>query len=260
MPRCRPTARTGHPAFVPGDGVVQVAAGGGPSASGRAAPGAPRGDQVPELAAGLVAGFGVPVVAAATGDQAQPDSQGPQVVLRPGLRRRPLARPAATVAASPEVGGHWWRGLRRQADEQALLAGRRPVPVPVHRPAGALGLRAILPASRERFCGHEPPSVQENQVDLLHHHGIEPAVFFPLLFAIFFVNLDANQAVVPREPRRVHAVRRRRGRRDLHRLRPGHRRTVRGPLARQPGICSSGDHPDQPRIPASGATPARLKN
>ena len=61
-------AFAGEPALVPRDGMVQVAARRWPAAARRAAPGAAGADQVLELAAGLVPGFGVPVVAAAAGD------------------------------------------------------------------------------------------------------------------------------------------------------------------------------------------------
>jgi hypothetical protein len=63
----------------------------------------------------------------------------------------------------------------------------RPGPV-LGRRLGALGLLAILPASRERFSGHEPPSVQENQMDLLLNHYIEPELDFHYGSIIFLLN------------------------------------------------------------------------
>src|SRR5271169_1513427 len=77
-------AFAGDAALVPGDGVVQVAAGGGPAAARRGAPGAAGADQVLEFAAGPVAGLGVGVVAVAAGDRDHVDAQAAQVVLRAG--------------------------------------------------------------------------------------------------------------------------------------------------------------------------------
>jgi hypothetical protein len=71
----REIAFAGDSAFVPGQGVVQVAAGGGAGAAGCGAAGATGPDEVLELAAGPVPGFGVAVVAAAAGDRCQPDPQ-----------------------------------------------------------------------------------------------------------------------------------------------------------------------------------------
>jgi hypothetical protein len=99
------TAFAGDPAFVPGEGVVQVAAGGGAAAAGRGAPGAAGPDQVLELAAGPVPGFGLPVVAAATGDRSQMDPQRAQVVSGPGIGRGLLIRAAAGAAAGAGAGG-----------------------------------------------------------------------------------------------------------------------------------------------------------
>jgi len=87
--------------------VIQVAAGGGLSAAGGAAPGGPGGDQVPELAAGLIPGLGLPVVAAAAGDRGELDPQVAEVVLGPAAGRRPLGRDATGVACGAEVGGVW---------------------------------------------------------------------------------------------------------------------------------------------------------
>src|SRR5580692_13003786 len=78
----------GDAALVPGDGVVQVAAGGGPAAARGGAPGAAGADQVLECAAGPVAGLGVGVVAVAAGDRGQAGAQAAQVILRPGAGRR----------------------------------------------------------------------------------------------------------------------------------------------------------------------------
>jgi hypothetical protein len=75
----------GDAALLPGQGVIQIAPGGGPGAAGRGAPAAARADQVRQLAAGLVAGVGVPVVAAAPGDGGQPV---PQPGEEPRKRRR----------------------------------------------------------------------------------------------------------------------------------------------------------------------------
>jgi len=104
----RDSAFAGDPAFVPGEGVVQVAAGRGPAAAGCGAPGAPGADQVLEFAAGLVPGLGVAVVTAAAGDQGQPHPQRNQVIPAPGIGRRPLVRTAAGAA-----GGAGAFGARR---------------------------------------------------------------------------------------------------------------------------------------------------
>jgi hypothetical protein len=82
-------AQRSHPAFageaaqVPGDRMVQVAAGRRAAASGRGAAGVPGADQVLEFAAGLVPGLGMAVIAGAPGDHGQLDLQATQVVLRP---------------------------------------------------------------------------------------------------------------------------------------------------------------------------------
>src|SRR5580693_5434335 len=98
-------AFAGEPALVPREGVVQVAAGRGPAAAGRGAPGAAGADQVLELAAGLVPGLGMTVITPATGDQGQPHPQRQQVVPGPGTGRRPLVRAAAGAAGGAGAGG-----------------------------------------------------------------------------------------------------------------------------------------------------------
>ena len=66
-------ALTGESALVPGDRVVQVASGRGPTAAGGAAASVARPDQVLELAAGPVSGLGLLVIAVAPGDGGQSD-------------------------------------------------------------------------------------------------------------------------------------------------------------------------------------------
>jgi hypothetical protein len=75
----------GEAALVPGDGVVQVTAGGGSAAARGGAPGAAGADQVLEFAAGPVPGLGLGVVAVAAGDRDQAAAQAAQVVLRRGV-------------------------------------------------------------------------------------------------------------------------------------------------------------------------------
>jgi hypothetical protein len=96
---------TGGSAEVPGHRMVQVAAGGLTAASGRAAPGAPRVNQVLELAARFIAGLGVPVTAGTPGDGGELDPEAAEVVLGLGTGRRALVRAAASVAGSAQIGG-----------------------------------------------------------------------------------------------------------------------------------------------------------
>src|SRR5580692_1185913 len=97
----------GDATLVPGDGVVQVAAGGGPAAARGGAPGAAGADQVLEFAAGPVAGLGVGVVAVAAGDRDQAGAQAAQVILRPGAVRRVTAE--SGTAGDSEGGAARWR-------------------------------------------------------------------------------------------------------------------------------------------------------
>src|SRR5206468_10586060 len=91
-------AFAGDPALVPGLGVVEVAPGGWAGAARRGAPGAAGGDSVPQLAAGLVAGFGPGVVARAADERGERDGQ------RAG---GPGAGPGgAAVGGGGAVGGH----------------------------------------------------------------------------------------------------------------------------------------------------------
>jgi hypothetical protein len=106
----REPALAGDPAHVPRNGMVQVAAGGWAAAARRGALGATGPDQVLELAAGLVPGFGMVMVAAAPGNRVQPDPQGPQVVLGPGIGRGLGVRAAAGAAAGAGADSVWWRG------------------------------------------------------------------------------------------------------------------------------------------------------
>ena len=87
--------------------MVQVAAGGGPAAARRGAPGAAGADQVPEGAAGPVAGLGAGVVAGAAGDRGHVDAQAARVVLRAGAGRRVGAQGGTT--GDGEVGAARWR-------------------------------------------------------------------------------------------------------------------------------------------------------
>ena len=82
------SAFAGDAARLPREGMVQVAAGGGAGAAGCGAAGAAGPDQVLELTAGPVPGFGLLMVAAAAGDRCQPDPQRAQVVPGPGAGRR----------------------------------------------------------------------------------------------------------------------------------------------------------------------------
>ena len=83
----RETAFAGQAALVPGQGVVQVAAGGGLPAAGRGAPGIPDLDQVGQGPAGPVPALGPGVVAVAAGHRSHPDPQPGQVVPRSGSGR-----------------------------------------------------------------------------------------------------------------------------------------------------------------------------
>src|SRR5579859_3229958 len=83
-------AGAGQAAIIPGDRMVQIAAGGGTATAGGAAAGVARVDQVLELAAGPVPALGLRVVAGAADDGVESDVQAPQEVR--GLR----------------VGRAWW--------------------------------------------------------------------------------------------------------------------------------------------------------
>src|SRR6202044_758386 len=92
-------AFAGDPAVVPGDGVVQVAAGGGAAAARRGAPGVAGADQVGQLAAGTVARLGTGVVARTPGDGGQ---RGRQDAWGPGAGR--VAAGQAGVGGGGAVG------------------------------------------------------------------------------------------------------------------------------------------------------------
>src|ERR1700691_3949785 len=105
------TAQRGEPAFagpaalVPGHGVVQVAAGGGPGAARRGAPVVACADQVGELAAGMVSDLAVGVVARTAGDGGQRCGDGDR---RSGAGRTGagwgVAAPQAGVGGGGAVG------------------------------------------------------------------------------------------------------------------------------------------------------------
>jgi hypothetical protein len=146
----------GDPALVPGEGMVQVAARRGAAAAGRGAPGATGADQVLELAAGLVSGFGLPVVTAAPGDRGQLDPQRAQVVLGLGVGRGPLIRAAAGAAAAAEAGcarwaGGWWLGGSGLGGSGPGGGGWRPAAQPWA--AVPSGCRTV---THHRVCGLRP--------------------------------------------------------------------------------------------------------
>ena len=129
------TAFAGDPALVPGDGVVQVAAGRGPGAAGRGAGGVPGPDQVGQGAAGVVAGLGSGVAAGAAGDREQRAGEPGQGARGPGAGRGAPAGRQAWAAAVPSgftaVTHHRVRGClaarspRPQAAAGSRLAPRR---------------------------------------------------------------------------------------------------------------------------------------
>ena len=150
-------------ALLPGDGVVQVAPGGGPAAAGGGAPGVTHLDQVLECAAGPVAGFGVVVAAGAARDRGHRDAQGgrsspagryrvagrgPAVAVRspvPGGGCRPAAQPwaAAVPSGCSAVTHHRVRGSRAAAAarSRASAASASPNPATLGQGAGRAGQR-----------------------------------------------------------------------------------------------------------------------
>jgi hypothetical protein len=118
--------------------VVQVAAGGGPPAAPRGAPGVAGPDPVLQDAAGPAAGLGPGVVAAAAGDDGQPDPQAGQVARRVSARRRVRAgwRVRAGCAAAGRAAGGAGRvrargvsaGARGGAGRGVAAAGAAAVP------------------------------------------------------------------------------------------------------------------------------------
>ena len=114
---------------MPGSGVIKVAAGGGLPAARRGAGRVAGGDQVPELAAGPVAGLGLGVVAGAADDGAE--LQGPGVGRAAGVR-----------AGSAGVRGGGAVGVQRGvAPPGVRVPGRRSSQVP-----GRLGIEQAEPA------------------------------------------------------------------------------------------------------------------
>ena len=102
--RWRQVTFAGGAALVPGAGVVQVAADGGTAAARRGAGGAAGPDQVSQLAAGVVAGLGVGMVAQTAGHRGQRSLQQAGRPARGSGARRRVPAGQAAVCGGGTVG------------------------------------------------------------------------------------------------------------------------------------------------------------